>query len=63
MEIEDNGPESAYPGPAMPGEDFIILDAEGDDGEEQDSDLPDDPDVPLDPDVDEGEDPSPGNSI
>lgn len=47
MEIEDNGPDSAYPGPAMPDEDYILLDAEGDYGEEQNSDLTNDPDMPV----------------
>ncbi|MBA1229018.1 hypothetical protein G7013_05050 [Pseudomonas viridiflava] len=66
MGIEDNGPESAYPGPAEPGsEENTYPDRESGDSEDQDTarnDLSDDPDMPVNPPVDETEAPSLGSS-
>lgn len=59
MTIEDNGPESAYPGPAEPDDDK--LQPEGD-GDTDRNDLSDDPDLPVNPPVDEAEEPSPGSA-
>jgi hypothetical protein len=54
MTIENNGPESAYPGPAEPNDDG--LQPEGG-GETDRNDLTDDPDMPVSPPVDEAEEP------
>lgn len=66
MAIEDNGPESAYPGPAEPGSDeqgYPDAEIEQDDDEnEPGGDRSDDPDLPVSPPVDETEEPSPGSS-
>jgi hypothetical protein len=68
MVKEDNGPESAYPGPAEPGsKDELYPDAQGDadqnDGPDSvEGDEDDDLVVPDNPPVDEDEEPSPGNS-
>ena len=62
MSIEDNGPESAYPGPAEPGsEEEVYPDTDADDDEDE-PDREDDPDMPVNPPVDEAEEPSPGSS-
>lgn len=72
MAIDNNGPESPYPGPAEPGdkdkEVYQDSGAEGDENGENDAgdlsrgDLTDDPDMPVNPPVDEAEEPSPGSS-
>jgi hypothetical protein len=58
MAIEDNGPQSAYPGPAEPDSDEEVYpDAENDNHGNKNTD----PSVI--PDVDEDEESAPGNSI
>lgn len=68
MAIDNNGPESPYPGPAEPGEGKGVYQDSGDESEGDDAgdlsrgDLTDDPDMPVNPPVDEAEEPSPGSS-
>jgi hypothetical protein len=68
MAIDNNGPESPYPGPAEPGSGKDVYpdsDAERNDDDAGDlsrGDLTDDPDMPVNPPVDEAEEPSPGSS-
>ncbi|MCF7541665.1 hypothetical protein [Pseudomonas petrae] len=73
MGIEDNGPESAYPGPAEPGsEKEVYPDASSDSAEGSDEDTDaasaarnkglDEMEIADNPPVDEDEEPSPGNS-
>lgn len=64
MGIEDNGPESAYPGPAEPGsEEETYPDIEGEESADQVGNQSDDVDTPDSLPVDEAEEPSPGNSV
>lgn len=68
MVIENNGPESPYPGPAEPDSDQDVYpDSEAEQNLEPGEDLDrgdqaDDPDLPVNPPVDEAEEPSPGSS-
>jgi len=68
MTIENNGPESPYPGPAEPGSDKQVYpdrntDTEGDISDDTSrNDVADDPDMPVTPPVDEAEEPSPGSA-
>lgn len=70
MGIEDNGPESAYPGPAEPGsEEETYPDADADNDVEQseeggtaENSQSDKLETPDNPPVDEAEEPSPGSS-
>lgn len=69
MSIDNNGPESPYPGPAEPGDkaNDVYQDSgaerdEDDAGDLSRGDLTDDPDMPVNPPVDEAEEPSPGSS-
>lgn len=64
MAIEDNGPGSAYPGPAEPGsEEEVYPDNDGDGNSAQIGNRDDDIDMPETLPVDEAEEPSPGSSI
>lgn len=68
MAIDNNGPESPYPGPAEPGSgEETYPDVGADDGDEKGSgaaqgDQGDDLEIPANPPVDEDEEPSPGSS-
>ena len=61
MTIENNGPESAYQGPAEPGSNNERRPGKEDEAER--NDLSDDPDLPVNPPVDEAEEPSPGSAV
>ncbi|RRV10731.1 hypothetical protein EGJ27_03730 [Pseudomonas sp. v388] len=66
MVNEDNGPDSAYPGPAEPGSQDetypdLETDADNDDQDELTDDFVDS-DLPDNSPVDESEEPSPGSS-
>ena len=64
MSIDNNGPESPYPGPAEPGDkDKNVYQDSGAERDEDDAGIrPDDADMPVNPPVDEAEEPSPGSS-
>lgn len=59
MTIENNGPDSPYPGPAEPGSEEGAYQDREDDTDRNDQS--DDPDMPVNPPVDDAEEPSPGS--